>query len=111
MSCSVHRPQRGALAGLNLKRSGADALDRRVAHAFDVALRRRAKKAAEKLSIQWDEGAVASISDASMLEGNRAAAKSGKVEISFDATSVNTGTPAFDKHLQSADLFNAGNNL
>lgn len=35
------------------------------------------------------------------------AAKSGKVEISFDATSVNTGTPAFDKHLQSADLFNA----
>ncbi|MGV0959081.1 MAG: molybdopterin cofactor-binding domain-containing protein [Limnohabitans sp.] len=39
----------------------------------------RAKKAAEKLSIQWDEGAVASISDASMLEGNRAAAKSGKV--------------------------------
>jgi len=39
----------------------------------------RAKKAAEKLSIQWDEGAVATISDASMLEGNRAAAKSGKV--------------------------------
>ena len=39
----------------------------------------RAKKAAEKLTIQWDEGAVASISDASMLEGNRAAAKSGKV--------------------------------
>lgn len=39
----------------------------------------RAKKAAEKLSIQWDEGPVASISDASMLEGNRAAAKSGKV--------------------------------
>ena len=39
----------------------------------------RAKKAAEKLSVQWDEGAVASISDASMLEGNRAAAKSGKV--------------------------------
>ena len=39
----------------------------------------RAKKAAEKLSIQWDEGSVASISDASMLEGNRAAAKSGKV--------------------------------
>ena len=35
------------------------------------------------------------------------AAKSGKVEISFDATSVNTGTTAFDKHLQSADLFNA----
>jgi len=39
----------------------------------------RAKKAAEKLSVQWDEGAVASISDASMLEGNRNAAKSGKV--------------------------------
>jgi isoquinoline 1-oxidoreductase beta subunit len=39
----------------------------------------RAKKAAEKLSIQWDEGSVASISDASMVEGNRAAAKSGKV--------------------------------
>jgi isoquinoline 1-oxidoreductase subunit beta len=39
----------------------------------------RAKKAAEKLSIQWAEGAVATISDASMLEGNRAAAKSGKV--------------------------------
>ena len=38
----------------------------------------RAKKAAEKLSIQWDEGPVATISDASMLEGNRAAAKSGK---------------------------------
>ena len=29
------------------------------------------------------------------------------VEISFDATSINSGTPAFDKHLQSADLFNA----
>ena len=35
------------------------------------------------------------------------AAKSGKVEITFDTTSVNTGTPSFDKHLQSADLFNA----
>ena len=35
------------------------------------------------------------------------AGKSGTVEISFDATSVNSGTPAFDKHLQSADLFNA----
>ena len=35
------------------------------------------------------------------------AAKSGKVEISFDTTSINSGTPAFDKHLQSADLFNA----
>ncbi len=28
------------------------------------------------------------------------AGKTGKVEISFDATSVNSGTPAFDKHLQ-----------
>jgi polyisoprenoid-binding protein YceI len=38
------------------------------------------------------------------LELDRAA-KTGKVDITFDATSVNTGTPAFDKHLQSADLF------
>jgi polyisoprenoid-binding protein YceI len=35
------------------------------------------------------------------------AGKTGKVEISFDATSINTGTSAFDKHLQSADLFDA----
>ena len=35
------------------------------------------------------------------------AAKSGKVEISFDTTSVNSGTPAFDKHLQSADLLDS----
>lgn len=35
------------------------------------------------------------------------AAKTGKVEISIDATSVNSGTAAFDKHLQSADLFDA----
>ena len=35
------------------------------------------------------------------------AGKSGKVDISFDINSVNTGTPAFDKHLQGADLFNA----
>jgi len=35
------------------------------------------------------------------------AAKTGKVDISIDTTSVNSGTPAFDKHLQSADLFNA----
>ncbi|MDD2546690.1 MAG: YceI family protein [Burkholderiaceae bacterium] len=35
------------------------------------------------------------------------AAKTGKVEITFDTTSVNTGTAAFDKHLQSADLFDA----
>lgn len=33
------------------------------------------------------------------------AAKTGKVDISIDTTSVNTGTPTFDKHLQSADLF------
>jgi polyisoprenoid-binding protein YceI len=33
------------------------------------------------------------------------AAKSGKVDITIDTTSINTGTAAFDKHLQSADLF------
>ncbi len=33
------------------------------------------------------------------------AAKTGKVEITFDVASVNTGTAAFDKHLQSADIF------
>jgi polyisoprenoid-binding protein YceI len=33
--------------------------------------------------------------------------KTGKVEISIDSTSINTGTAAFDKHLQSADLFDA----
>lgn len=33
------------------------------------------------------------------------AAKTGKVDITIDATSVNTGTAAFDKHLQSPDLF------
>ena len=27
--------------------------------------------------------------------------------MSIDTTSINTGTPAFDKHLQSADLFDA----
>lgn len=36
------------------------------------------------------------------------AAKTGKVDITIDTTSVNTGTPPFDKHLQSADLFDAG---
>ena len=36
------------------------------------------------------------------------AAKTGKVELTIDTTSINTGTAAFDKHLQSADLFNAG---
>lgn len=35
------------------------------------------------------------------------AAKTGKVDVTIDATSVNTGTAAFDKHLQSADLFDA----
>lgn len=35
------------------------------------------------------------------------AGKSGKVEISINVASVNSGTAAFDKHLQSADLFNA----
>lgn len=33
------------------------------------------------------------------------AGKAGKVDISIDASSVNSGTAAFDKHLQSADLF------
>ena len=35
------------------------------------------------------------------------AGRSGKVDISFDTGSINTGTPAFDKHLKDADLFNA----
>ena len=35
------------------------------------------------------------------------AAKTGKVDITIDTTSVNTGTPPFDKHLPSADLFDA----
>ena len=35
------------------------------------------------------------------------AAKTGKVDISIDIASVNSGTAAFDKHLQSADIFNA----
>lgn len=35
------------------------------------------------------------------------AAKTGKVDITIDTTSVNSGTLAFDKHLQSADLFDA----
>lgn len=29
------------------------------------------------------------------------------MDITIDTTSVNTGTPPFDKHLQSADLFDA----
>ena len=35
------------------------------------------------------------------------AAKTGKVNITIDTTSVNSGTPQFDKHLQSADIFDA----
>ncbi len=35
------------------------------------------------------------------------AAKNGKVDITSDTTSVNSGTPQFDKHLQSPDLFDA----
>ena len=35
------------------------------------------------------------------------AGKAGKVEVSLDMTSVNSGTAAFNKHLQSADIFNA----
>ena len=34
------------------------------------------------------------------------AAKTGKVELTLDTTSINTGTAAFDKHLQSKDFFN-----
>jgi polyisoprenoid-binding protein YceI len=35
------------------------------------------------------------------------AAKTGKVELTLDIASINTGTPSFDKHLQSADIFDA----
>jgi len=35
------------------------------------------------------------------------AAKTGKVEVTIDTTSINSGFAAFDKHLQSADLFDA----
>jgi len=35
------------------------------------------------------------------------AAKTGSVDISFDVASVNTGTAAFDKHLQSPDILDA----
>lgn len=35
------------------------------------------------------------------------AAKTGKVDVTIDTTSINTGTEAFNKHLQSADLFDA----
>jgi polyisoprenoid-binding protein YceI len=35
------------------------------------------------------------------------AAKTGKVDVTIDTASVNTGFAAFEKHLKSADLFNA----
>ncbi|GKS83120.1 YceI family protein [Acidovorax sp. SUPP1855] len=35
------------------------------------------------------------------------AAKTGKVELTIDITSINTGVAPFDKHLQSADIFDA----
>ena len=34
------------------------------------------------------------------------AGKSGKVDVRFDTSSINSGTPAFDKHIKSADMFN-----
>ena len=34
-------------------------------------------------------------------------AKTGKVEVDLDMASVNSGTPAFNKHLQSAEIFDA----
>jgi polyisoprenoid-binding protein YceI len=34
------------------------------------------------------------------------AARSGKVDVSFDVAAVNSGVPALDKHLQSPDFFN-----
>jgi isoquinoline 1-oxidoreductase subunit beta len=39
----------------------------------------RAKKASETVKVLWDEGAGATLSDASVIEGTRQAAKSGKV--------------------------------
>jgi len=35
------------------------------------------------------------------------AAKTGKIDVSLDIASVNTGSAAFDKHLQSAEIFDA----
>ena len=35
------------------------------------------------------------------------AAKTGKLDITIETGSINSGTPAFDKHLQSKDFFNA----
>ncbi len=34
-------------------------------------------------------------------------AKTGKLDVTVDTTSISTGTAAFDKHLQGADLFDA----
>jgi len=38
------------------------------------------------------------------------AAKTGKVDITIDTTSIDTGVPALDKHLSSPDFFNAAQN-
>lgn len=38
------------------------------------------------------------------------AGKSGKVDVTFDVASVNTGVPALDKHLASADFFDVAKN-
>ncbi|SDM53532.1 Polyisoprenoid-binding protein YceI [Oryzisolibacter propanilivorax] len=35
------------------------------------------------------------------------AAKTGKVDLTFHIDSINTGTPPFNKHLQSAEIFDA----
>jgi len=35
------------------------------------------------------------------------AAKTGKIDVSLDIASINTGSAAFDKHLQSAEIFDA----
>jgi polyisoprenoid-binding protein YceI len=35
------------------------------------------------------------------------AAKTGRVELTIDTGSINTGTPQFNRHLQSKDFFNA----
>ncbi|MFO1337728.1 MAG: YceI family protein [Burkholderiaceae bacterium] len=35
------------------------------------------------------------------------AGKAGKVDITIDATSINTGVPALDKHIKSAEIINA----
>ena len=35
------------------------------------------------------------------------AAKTGRVELTIETGSINTGTAAFDKHLKSKDFFNA----